>query len=553
MRTTRQPGVERESGLRLAPHRPHRRSVAGQRISSRARSRPRCTGSAALRCWPPGRPASPRGRSGRASASAGRRPAPCPATPGHRRRPAGSSAPPRVRVADSIMLSMRISRIGAAAPEDARSSRGRLRTWSITRHGACPGATHTPRRPRRGSCTSGPTYPEALVEQVEALLSLSRRTASSRTNQLTASGRRRTPSASAATELGPVGRGGQAHGLRLLSGIDRGDRRLGHPLGVAHGRKPTDGLQVETAEHGRGRWRSTANTQRSGAGRPHRVRPAAQPGDDRLGHRVGVVSKRGRLDALGHLRVHEAGPHDHHADAVAGEGVAEALREGVEPGLGGRRRRSSTCRARSPATDESTTIVPWPWARRRARHGSSTEAAPMKLRLEQPEAAARGSRARRSWSPSTPKATSTRSTSPQALEQRRRRTPACASTSSASNAQPPRTSRGAGRLELARTASPERVRARRRAPRGRARRDQRARRWPARCPSRRRAPARAAPPQRVLHAATAVARAQPEAPGQVGAHHAARGRAARGRARHSSSRGYIARSSSGRRRESLAR
>ena len=73
----------------------------------------------------------------------------------------------------------------------------------------------------------------------------------------------------------------------------------------------------------------------------------------------------------GHRRVHEAGAHDEHAGAGAGERVAEALGEAVEAGLRRRRRRSCALRTRSPATLDSTTRRPWPWRRNWAATASA--------------------------------------------------------------------------------------------------------------------------------------------------------------------------------------
>ena len=70
-------------------------------------------------------------------------------------------------------------------------------------------------------------------------------------------------------------------------------------------------------------------------GRRPRWRPDSMPAHDRVGHRLGGGRERGRGHALGHPADHEAGADDHHPDAGADQRVAQALGEGVEPGLGG--------------------------------------------------------------------------------------------------------------------------------------------------------------------------------------------------------------------------
>ena len=161
-------------------------------------------------------------------------------------------------------------------------------------------------------------------------------------------------------------------------------------------------------------------------------RPRAMPRDDRVGDLVGRHRERRRLHALGHLRVHEAGAHDHHVHA--------ARRERRRPGPGSsRRRRPSTIRTRSssaarvrrpPTTAARTCRGPGRAAGRRAE--PMTETVPVKFVCTMSSAAA-GSCSARAWSPSTPNATSTRSKSPKRSNVVRTN-PSCEAKSVASNA-----------------------------------------------------------------------------------------------------------------------
>ena len=87
-------------------------------------------------------------------------------------------------------------------------------------------------------------------------------------------------------------------------------------------RQTAAGEVAEDAEHGAQRGR-----------RPHRAAAAGE----RLHGRLGDGGRRGghrrRLHPLGHLRVDEAGAHDEHAGAGAGEGVAQPWAKPSSPAL----------------------------------------------------------------------------------------------------------------------------------------------------------------------------------------------------------------------------
>ena len=94
------------------------------------------------------------------------------------------------------------------------------------------------------------------------------------------------------------------------------------PLTQRHPPPHPAGQVTEDAEH------------RTERGRHPDGAPAATERlDGGVGDGGGRRGERRRLHPLGHLRVDEAGPHDEHAGARSGEGVAEPLGEAVEPGL----------------------------------------------------------------------------------------------------------------------------------------------------------------------------------------------------------------------------
>ena len=70
-------------------------------------------------------------------------------------------------------------------------------------------------------------------------------------------------------------------------------------------------------------------------GRPDQLAPSGNGVDGDLGHLLGRRGEWGGAHALGHLRVHEAGPDDRHADAVGPQGLGEPGVEGVHARLGG--------------------------------------------------------------------------------------------------------------------------------------------------------------------------------------------------------------------------
>ena len=119
-------------------------------------------------------------------------------------------------------------------------------------------------------------------------------------------------------------------------------------------------------------------------------------------------------------------------------------------------------RARTPATEDSTTSRPCPWCRIRPATASMAEAGPVKL-VVSTAAAATGSRSSASWSPSTPAATTTRSMSPKRSKTRsaKRRWPAVSVASKGTAS----TTVGPGRLGLVRRLGQSRARRGRPGPR----------------------------------------------------------------------------------------
>ena len=104
---------------------------------------------------------------------------------------------------------------------------------------------------------------------------------------------------------------------------------------------------------GPGAWGSTRPTS-GGATRPRWPRPP-----------VPVWWPSGPRHPRRHPAGDEAGPDEEHADAGAGQRVRQAAGERVQAGLG-RAVHEVGLRGRTAATEESTTMVPWPCARIRA-------------------------------------------------------------------------------------------------------------------------------------------------------------------------------------------
>jgi len=211
---------------------------------------------------------------------------------------------------------------------------------------------------------------------------------------------------------GPDDRSGAAHRWRKGSRLSRSTSvrrsRMRRPPSRAGARAAQRSRRRNT---GRGRWRRAANTQRIGGGAHTVSAPLRSPATITSATFSGVVLI-GFLSrpASSWTRRSRGGHHHVHPRPV--EEVGEARAEAVD-----RRLRRAVGEVRLPdaltATDESKTIVPWPCALSPSTTGMITETLPITLVCMRSRLAARSTRVR-SASPSTPKATSTRSMSPAA-------------------------------------------------------------------------------------------------------------------------------------------